>query len=147
MEPLADLIFLAMLAVVTVTDLRERRIPNRVLIAAIAAELPLLALADPGTLPGRLGAALAGGGAFLGLALARPGAFGLGDVKLIGTMGLFLGEAVLGAVLVALLAGSAVGAVLFARHGRAAAKHTIPFGPFLALGALLALLLPSPALQ
>jgi leader peptidase (prepilin peptidase)/N-methyltransferase len=143
----ADLIFVAMLAVVTVTDLRERRIPNRVLIAAVAAGLPLLTLADPGTLPERLGASLAAGGAFLGIALARPGAFGLGDVKLIGTIGLFLGEAVLGAVLIALLAGSVLGAALFARQGRAAAKHTIPFGPFLALGGLAALLVQIPSLQ
>lgn len=147
MELLADLIFVAMLAVVTVTDLRERLIPNRVLIAAIAAALPLLTLADPGTLPERLGAALAAAGVFLGIALARPGAFGLGDVKLIGAIGLFLGEAVLGAVLVALLGGSLVGVVLFARHGHAAAKLTIPFGPFLALGGLLSLLLSIPSLQ
>jgi Flp pilus assembly protein protease CpaA len=146
-ELLADLIFVAMLAVVTVTDLRERRIPNRVLIAAVAAGLPLLTLADPGTLPERLGASLAAGGAFLGIALARPGAFGLGDVKLIGTIGLFLGDEVLGAVLIALLAGSALGAALFACHGRAAAQLTIPFAPFLALGALLALLLRVPPLQ
>jgi leader peptidase (prepilin peptidase) / N-methyltransferase len=146
-ELLADLIFVSMLAVVTVTDLRERRIPNRVLIAAIAAGLPLLTLVDPGTLPESLGASLAAGGAFLGMALARPGAFGLGDVKLIGTIGLFLGEAVLGAVLIALLAGSALGAALFARHGRAAAKLAIPFGPFLALGALTAMLVQIPSLQ
>jgi Flp pilus assembly protein protease CpaA len=146
-ELLADLVFVAMLAVVTVTDLRDRLIPNRVLTAAVAAGLPLLALADPGTLPGRLGTALAGGGAFLGIALARPGAFGLGDVKLIGAMALFLGQAVLGAVLVALLGGSLVGLALFARDGRAAVKLTIPFGPFLALGGLLALLVPIPSLQ
>jgi len=62
-------------------------------------------------------------------------------------MGLFLGEAVLGAVLVALLAGSLAGLALFARDGCAAAKLTIPFGPFLALGGLLALLVPIPSLQ
>ncbi len=144
MELLVDLVFVTMLAVVTATDLRDRRIPNRVLMAAVAVGLPLLGLADPGALPERLGAALAGGGAFLALALARPGGFGMGDVKLIGAMGLFLGEAVLGAVLVALLAGSLAGLALFARDGRAAAKLTIPFGPFLALGGLLALLVPIP---
>jgi prepilin signal peptidase PulO-like enzyme (type II secretory pathway) len=147
MELLADLVFVVMLAVVTVTDLRERLIPNRVLIAALATGLPLLALADPGALPGRLGAALAGGGVSLVIALARPGAFGLGDVKLIATIGLFLGEPVVDAILVALLGGALLGLVLFARHGRAAAKLTIPFGPFLALGGLLALLVPVPPLQ
>jgi leader peptidase (prepilin peptidase)/N-methyltransferase len=146
-ELLADLVFVAMLAVVTVTDLRERRIPNRVLIAALAAGLPPLILADPGTLPGRLGAALAAGGVFLCIALVRPGAFGLGDVKLIGAMGLFLGEGVLGAVLVGLLAGALFGLALFAREGRLAAKRTIPLAPFLAFGGLLALLVQLPLLQ
>jgi Flp pilus assembly protein protease CpaA len=144
---LADLVFVAMLAVVTVTDLRRRLIPNRVLAAAVALGLPLLAVADPGSLPGRLLAAFAAGGAFLGLALARPGGFGMGDVKLIAAMGLFLGDAVLGAVLVALLAGSLLGLALVARHGAAAAKLTIPFGPFLALGGLAALLGAIPPLQ
>src|ERR1700761_5571671 len=107
-----------MLAVVTVTDLRERRIPNLVLGTAMVLGLPLVALADPGALPGRVVAALAAGGAFLVVALARPGGFGLGDVKLIATIGLFLGPAVLAAVLVALLAGSLYGVALFVRRGR-----------------------------
>lgn len=136
----ADFVFIAMLAVVTVTDLRERLIPNRVLGAAVVLGLPLLALGDPGALPGRVAAALVAGAAFLALALARPGGFGLGDVKLIATMGLFLGPGVLAAILVALLAGSLYGVALFVRQGRAAAKLTLPFAPFLALGALLVLL-------
>jgi Flp pilus assembly protein protease CpaA len=136
----ADLVFIAMLATVTVTDLRERRIPNRVLGAAAAPGLPLLALADPGTLPERLVAALVAGGLFLALALGRPGGFGLGDVKLIATMGLFLGPAVTGAVLIALIAGTLYGAALFARHGSAAARLTLPFAPFLAVGAVCVLL-------
>jgi prepilin signal peptidase PulO-like enzyme (type II secretory pathway) len=143
----ADLVFVAMLAVVTVTDLRSRLIPNRVLATAVALGLPLLAAADPDALPGRLAVALAAGGAFLAIALARPGGLGMGDVKLIATMGIFLGPAVLGAVIVALLAGSLFGLALFVRHGTAAAKLTIPFGPFLALGGLVALLGMVPLLQ
>jgi prepilin signal peptidase PulO-like enzyme (type II secretory pathway) len=142
-----DLVFITMLAVVTVTDLRRRVIPNRVLLAAVAVGMPPLALADTGSLPAHLAAALLAGGAFLGLAVARPGGFGLGDVKLIAAMGLFLGEAVLGAVLVALLAGSLFGLALCLRHGAAAIKWTIPFGPFLALGSLAALLGGIPSLQ
>jgi prepilin signal peptidase PulO-like enzyme (type II secretory pathway) len=132
----ADLVFIAMLAVVTVTDLRERLIPNRVLGAAVGIGLPLLAASDPGALAGRVVSVLVAGGAFLAIALARPGGFGLGDVKLIAAMGLFLGPGVLPAVLIALFAGSLWGAVLFLRHGRAAAELTLPFGPFLALGAI-----------
>jgi Flp pilus assembly protein protease CpaA len=143
----ADLVFIAMLAVVTVTDLRRRLIPNRVLLAAMAVGMPPLVFADVASLPGHLIAALAAGVAFLGLALARPGGLGLGDVKLIAAMGLFLGEAVLGAVLVALLAGSLFGLVLCLWHGAAALRWTIPFGPFLAFGGLLALCGWIPALQ
>jgi leader peptidase (prepilin peptidase)/N-methyltransferase len=64
---------------------------------------------------------------------------GLGDVKLAATMGLFLGRAVGPAILVALLAGSLVGVAMIARHGAAARKRAIPFGPFLALGGLVGL--------
>jgi leader peptidase (prepilin peptidase)/N-methyltransferase len=134
-------VFVAMLAVVTVTDLRERRIPNRVLAAAVAIGLPLLAAATPASVPSRLMAATLAGGAFLAFASLRPDGFGMGDVKLIATMGLFLGPGVVAAVLIALLAASLIGLSLFVRDGRAAAKATLPFAPFLALGGLVALLI------
>ncbi len=65
---------------------------------------------------------------------------GLGDVKLTATMGLFLGRAVAPAVLIALLVGTFVGLALIARHGSQARKMAIPFGPFLALGGVVAML-------
>ncbi len=136
-----------MLAVVTVTDLRRRVIPNRVLVVSVAAGVPPLALADAAALPTHLAAALLAGGAFLGLAVARSRRLGLGDVKLIAAMGLFLGEAVLAAVLVALLTGSLFGLALCLHNGAAALKRTIPFGPFLAIGGLAALLGGIPSLQ
>jgi leader peptidase (prepilin peptidase) / N-methyltransferase len=142
-----DLVFVAMLATVTVTDLRRRLIPNRVLVAAVAIGMPPLALADAGSLLLHLAAAAAAGGFFLILAVARPGGLGMGDVKLIAAMGLFLGQAVLGAVLVALLAGSLFGLALVLRHGRVAVKWAIPFGPFLAVGGLVAMLGGVPLLQ
>jgi prepilin signal peptidase PulO-like enzyme (type II secretory pathway) len=135
-----DAVFLAMLAVITVTDLRRRLIPNRVLGLALGLGLPLIVLADAGSLPERLSAALVAGGAFLVVSLTRPGAFGMGDVKLIAAIGLFLGDAVVGAVLIALCAGTSFGLILVVRNGRSAAKATIPFGPFLALGGILALI-------
>ena len=65
---------------------------------------------------------------------------GMGDVKLAAVMGLFLGRNVAPALLIALLAGSLVGLALIARHGAAARKQAIPFGPFLALGGVVGLL-------
>jgi leader peptidase (prepilin peptidase) / N-methyltransferase len=120
-------------------DLEHRIIPNR--ITALGAVLALaigLAL-DPGGEPARLIAAAAAGGFLLLAALAYPGGMGMGDVKLAGMMGLFLGAAVAPALLIALLAGVGLGAVVIARKGAQAGRKTaVPFGPFLAFGALLA---------
>lgn len=59
-------------------------------------------------------------------------------------MGLFLGRDAGPAILVALLAGSLVGLATIARHGAAARKRAIPFGPFLALGGVVGLLAGEP---
>jgi leader peptidase (prepilin peptidase)/N-methyltransferase len=134
------LVFVTSLLAITLTDLDRRVIPNKVLLAAAAAGVAIVAVGDPGSLPERaLAAAAAGGGLFL-VALAYPQGMGLGDVKLAAVMGLFLGRNVAPALLVALLAGSMVGLGLIARHGAEARKRAIPFGPFLALGGVVALL-------
>jgi leader peptidase (prepilin peptidase)/N-methyltransferase len=120
-------------------DLEHRIIPNS--ITALGAVLALafgLAL-DPAGEPERLIAALGAGGFLLLAALAYPGGMGMGDVKLAGVMGLFLGAAVAPALLIALIAGVALGLVVIYRVGAQAGRKTaVPFGPFLALGALLA---------
>ena len=140
-------VFLSMLAVCTVSDLRRRLIPNRVLVLALAVGLPLIVCFDPDSLPGRAASAFAAGGLFLTIALARSGAFGMGDVKLIAAMGAFLGPEVFTAVLIALCAGTMAGLFLVVRRGRVATKATIPLAPFLALGGLSVLLLPISPLQ
>src|SRR3989442_1522573 len=92
---------------------------------------------DPAGEPERLIAGAGAGGALLIAALAYPGGMGMGDVKLAGVMGLFLGRAVAAAVMIALIAGVLVGAFVIARKGaRAGRKTAIPFGPLLALGGL-----------
>lgn len=134
------LVFVTMLAAITLTDLERRIIPNKILIAAALLAVAIAAVSDPGSLPERAIAALAAGGLLFGAALVYPRGMGLGDVKLAATMGLFLGRDVGPAILVALLAGSLVGLAMIARHGAAARKRAIPFGPFLALGGVVALL-------
>jgi leader peptidase (prepilin peptidase)/N-methyltransferase len=134
------LVFVTVLATVTLTDLEQRIIPNRVLLAGAVLCLAIAAPTDPGGLPERLIAAAAAGGILFLVVLAHPAGMGLGDVKLVATMGLFLGRAVAPAILIALLAGSLVGVALIARHGARARKMAIPFGPFLALGGVAALL-------
>jgi leader peptidase (prepilin peptidase)/N-methyltransferase len=120
-------------------DLEYRIIPNR--ITAVGAVLALvigLAL-DPAGEPERLIAGAAGGGMLLLAALAYPRGMGMGDIKLVAVMGLFLGRAVAPAILIALLAGVLAGVVVIAQKGaREGRKTAVPFGPFLALGALVA---------
>ena len=94
----------------------------------------------PGDLPEL---AIAGTGAFTFLlvaALIRPGGMGMGDVKLAGVMGLYLGLSVIPALLVAFLSGSVVGIAMMARGGIGERKSAVPFAPFLALGGIVALL-------
>jgi leader peptidase (prepilin peptidase)/N-methyltransferase len=120
-------------------DLEHRIIPNR--LTALGAALALLVglVLDPGGEPERLIAAAAAGGFLLVAALAYPGGMGMGDVKLAAVLGLLLGRAVGPAILVALLSGAALAVVVIARKGqREGRKTAVPFGPFLALGALVA---------
>jgi leader peptidase (prepilin peptidase)/N-methyltransferase len=139
-EAAIGLVFVSLLAVVTLTDLEQRIIPNKALIAGAVLCLAIAIPTDPAGVPERLIAAAAAGGLFFLVALAYPAGMGLGDVKLAATMGLFLGRAVAPAILAALLIGSLVGVALIARHGAGARKMAIPFGPFLALGGVIGLL-------
>jgi leader peptidase (prepilin peptidase) / N-methyltransferase len=128
------LALIALLAPVAVIDVRRRIIPNRLLLAGT---LVALALVPPTRLPEHLVAAAGAGGFFLLAALMHPAGMGMGDVKLAAVLGLYLGGAVVTAVLVGLVAGALAGAVVLAREGRGAA---IPLGPYLALGSVVALL-------
>ncbi|MGH2974471.1 MAG: prepilin peptidase [Solirubrobacterales bacterium] len=139
-EAIIGLVFVTVLAIVTLTDLEQRIIPNKVLIAGAVLCLAIALPTDPAGVPERLIAAAAAGGILFLVVLAYPAGMGLGDVKLTATMGLFLGRAVAPAILIALLAGSIVGVALLARHGASARKMAIPFGPFLAFGGVVALL-------
>jgi leader peptidase (prepilin peptidase)/N-methyltransferase len=129
-------------------DLEHRIIPNRITaLGAILALVLGLAL-NPAGEPERLIAGAAAGGFLLLAALAYPGGMGMGDVKLAAVMGLFLGRAVAPAILIALLCGVLVGAVVIARKGAGEGRKTaIPFGPFLALGALVAVFAGQPLVE
>lgn len=133
---LADVSLLALLLTVTVADLRARLVPDWALAVATVIIVPLAAALDPSSLPERGLAALGAGGFLLAAALIRPGAMGLGDVKLGAVLGLYLGRGVGMALLVAFVSGSLLGLALIARHGWAARSRTIPFAPFLSLGTL-----------
>ena len=74
------------------------------------------------------------------MVLAYPRGMGMGDVKLAGAMGLYLGLSTVPAMLVAFLTGSIVGLAIIAREGAQARKKAVPFGVFLALGGVVGLL-------
>jgi leader peptidase (prepilin peptidase)/N-methyltransferase len=126
-------------------DLEHRIIPNRLTATGAVLALVLGTALDPAGEPARLIAGAAAGGFLLVAVLAYPAGMGMGDVKLAGMMGLFLGAAVAPALLIALLAGVAYGAVILARTGtRVGRKTAIPFGPFLALGGIVAVFAGQP---
>ena len=133
---------------VVLIDLEHRLIPNR-LTAPFAVLAVALGLAsDPGFVPEQLLAGTAAGGFFLLAALAYPRGMGMGDVKLAAVMGLYLGRAVAPAIFLGLIAGVLVGAAIIARVGAAEGRKTaVPFGPFLALGAIAALFAGTPVMD
>lgn len=132
-------LFAATLAAVTLTDLEHRIIPNRVLAASSVGWAAVAIPFAPDTVVESLISAAAAGGFLFVVALAYPKGMGMGDVKLVAVMGLYLGSSVAVGLLAGLLAGSVVGAAMIARQGAGARKRAIPFGPFLALGAVIAL--------
>jgi leader peptidase (prepilin peptidase)/N-methyltransferase len=131
--------FAAMLIAVAGIDLDHRIIPNKILLPAAIWGIVGTTIFRPDNIDDSL---IAGGIAFMALflaAVAYPAGLGMGDVKLAGVMGIYLGSAVAPAMLAAFLAGSIVGVVIIAREGADARKKGVPFGPFLALGGLIGL--------
>jgi len=133
------LLLVTALVPITIIDIEHRLIPNLITgPAAIAAVVAIVAL-DPGFLPEALAAAVAAGGFFLLTAVISPRGMGMGDVKLVAMLGLYLGRAVAPAILIALVAGVVIGAGIIARRGMTEGRKTaVPFGPFLAIGGMVA---------
>jgi leader peptidase (prepilin peptidase) / N-methyltransferase len=129
--------FSVTLVAISVTDLERRIIPNRIVLPATGVVLLAQTALSPSPewALGALGASL-----FLFLAaLAYPAGMGMGDVKLALLLGAMLGRTVPAAMMIAMVAALVPAAVLLARHGSAARKMGIPFGPFLALGGVVTL--------
>jgi leader peptidase (prepilin peptidase)/N-methyltransferase len=129
--------FCAVLVAVSVIDLEHRIIPNRIVLPATVVVLAANTTRDLS--PEWAIAGLAASGFLFAAALVYPAGMGMGDVKLALLMGVALGKTVPVALLAGLLAAMIPGIVLFARHGAKARKMGIPFGPFLALGSVVAL--------
>jgi leader peptidase (prepilin peptidase)/N-methyltransferase len=132
------LLLVTALVPIVLTDLERRLIPNAITLPAAVAGVAAILLLDTDGIVEALIAAVAAGGLFLLAALLYPRGMGMGDVKLAGLLGLYLGRGVGPALFAALILGVLVGAVIIARKGAAAGRKTaVPFGPFLAVGGLL----------
>ncbi len=151
----AYLVFFASLLAVSVIDFEHKIIPNRIIYPTIGLCLPLLALAalvdgDGGRLVRALvGAAVAWGFLFL-VNLVYPAGMGFGDVRLSFVLGLMLGWLSLSHVVAGLFLGFVLGAVVglgLVLFGGRSRKDAVPFGPFLAAGAVLAVLVGRPLID
>jgi leader peptidase (prepilin peptidase) / N-methyltransferase len=131
--------FCAVLVAVSAVDFEHRIIPNAIVLPAAGVVLVANTLLEPSV---EWTLAALGCSAFLFVAvLAYPAGMGMGDVKLALLLGAALGRTAPIALMIGMLAALVPAMVLFARHGRSARKMAIPFGPFLALGGVVALFL------
>ena len=130
-------LFCIALVAVSATDLEHRIIPNKIVLPAAVVVLAAQTALHPSP-EWALGALGASGFLFVA-ALAYPAGMGMGDVKLALLMGAMLGRTVSVALMLGMIAALLPGIVLLAKHGQKARKMGIPFGPFLALGSVVAL--------
>jgi leader peptidase (prepilin peptidase)/N-methyltransferase len=129
--------FCVVLVVLSAIDLTHRIVPNRIVLPAALVMLVAQTALEPSPewALGALGAA----GFLFAAALAYPAGMGMGDVKLALLLGAMLGRTVSVGLMVGMVAALVPSILLLVRHGSAARKMGIPFAPFLAFGALVAL--------
>jgi len=139
--------FCAALVVLSAIDAERRILPDLIVLPSWLLVLGANILLQPDRWVEWVGASL-GASLFLFLALvAYPRGMGMGDVKLALLLGAMLGKAVGVGLMIGMISALVASSVLFARHGLAARKMAIPFGPFLAFGAIVALFVGQPLLD
>jgi leader peptidase (prepilin peptidase)/N-methyltransferase len=122
---------------IALIDLEHHVIPNKITLPAATAAVAFGATLDPAGEPARLLAGAAAGGFLLLAHLVSPRGMGMGDVKLAGLLGLLLGREVAPAMIIALVLAVAAGVAVLTRAEPGARRSAgLPFGPFLAIGAL-----------
>jgi len=137
---LARLLILGVaLGVLVATDVAEHRVPNRIVIPAAIACAGLLAA--QAVRPQQLLGGIALVALMLGMSLARPTSFGMGDVKLALLLVVGLGGPAAQALILGLTLAAAFGGALLVRYGSSAAGRSLPLAPFLSGGAAMAVLL------
>jgi leader peptidase (prepilin peptidase) / N-methyltransferase len=137
--------FCVVLVVLSAIDLRHRIVPNRIVLPAALVVLAAQTALEPS--PEWALGALGASGFLLVAALTYPAGMGMGDVKLALLLGAMLGRLVGVGLMIGMVAALIPSVVLLARHGSAARKMGIPFAPFLAFGAIVALFAGQPLLD
>src|SRR5215217_7411853 len=135
---LPALVLISALISLAVIDLEHRLLPNVIVGPAALAGLALSTLADPAGWWTYPLSAIAVAGALLGLALIYPSGMGMGDVKMGGMLGAFLGPYAALAVFLGALIGAVTGGLLMAA-GKVHRRSALPFGLFMALGGIISL--------
>jgi leader peptidase (prepilin peptidase)/N-methyltransferase len=136
------LLFGCAMIVLFVIDLEHKILPNVITLPGIVVGFLLSEVAGPGWLPSLIGIAVGAGSLFaiaeIYYRVRHEEGLGMGDVKMLGMIGAFLGwKLVLVTLVLSSIAGSIVGVgVLIAK--KETLKYALPFGTFLAVGALVA---------
>ena len=136
MSLLSAAVLVVTLVVVTATDLKQRVIPNRVLVPAAAIGVMVSALTGPEALLSDLAAAAVISSPLFAASLIRPDGMGMGDAKLVAVIGLYLGWQALPALLIGLFLAGMTGVLIALGKRSPPSRTALPLAPFLALGAL-----------
>jgi leader peptidase (prepilin peptidase)/N-methyltransferase len=140
-EALVGAVFCPALILLAAIDLKHKLLPNTIVLPASVAVGVIVAASAPGDFLSHLAAGAALAGFFFLFAAFVPGSIGMGDVKLALLIGLALGPKTLGAALIAVAALFVAAVYVLATRGISARRDALPFGPFLALGGLVAFFL------
>ena len=135
---LSALVLISALISLAATDLEHRLLPNAIVGPAALVGFALSVLASPERWWLNLLSAGAVAGGLLLLALLYPGGMGMGDVKMGGMLGAFLGPYAALAVFLGALCGALAGGLLMAA-GKMQRRSALPFGVFMAFGGVVAL--------
>jgi leader peptidase (prepilin peptidase) / N-methyltransferase len=138
---LVGVVLCPVLILLAAIDLRHRLLPNAIILPAVLAVGLIVAAADPAGFLEHLYSALALFGFLFVFALVVPSGLGMGDAKLGFLLGLALGSRTLPAMLATFAASFLAALWILTRQGLSARKQTIPFGPYMALGGILAFFL------
>ncbi len=135
---LSALVLISTLVTLAATDLEYRLLPNVIVGPATLVGYALSLLQSPERWWLYLLSAAAVAGGLLALAILYPGGMGMGDVKMGGMLGVFLGPYAALAVFLGSLAGAVTGGLLIAA-GKMRRRSALPFGVFMAFGGLVTL--------